>query len=814
MNRIPTISLIVLLAPAALWAQEAEVETSTAVELGVQQVDVDTNSSKFNEYRDLRDGFLLEALRFDLFDNRLGRYLELRGTNVSRDDQSVGLRTGRLGRWSLDFDWNETPHLLSNKAQTPFIDRGNGLFVLPGTAQIPFKKLQTTAADAPNVVASDARVAAFLEDTLHPVGLGTQRDRGDAELAFQVSERVGLSLLYTTDRRDGSKVGYGPIGDRPPRTLNVQLAEPVDFRTEDVTFQAGYTGQRYQVAFSYLYSDFDNDVDTFTWQNLFASPEPGSDFDVWDRAVSAFGRRPLAPDNSFQNATLTFGTDGPLDGRLTVVAAYGILEQDEELLPYSFAESVLVDPTLPRETADAEMNTTHFNVAYTFSPADRVNMNAFFRYYGLDNETPQDPWWYVTQDTSNLNGTRSYKNRRLNLAYAYDTQNLGLDTQVRLGFWRSSLKLAVEREEIGRDFREADTSEDRLRLQWRARPSNRLSLRMGYLFGNRDAEDYDGFVTRLSYWYAPADAGTDQDNPRFTFSNHPDMRRFDVIDRERQQFDLVATFTGSEAYALSATARYRTDDFDSGVRPTQPLLGTGLPEETAATPGDQLGLLEDDRWRVGLDAFFTPNPRLSWNVFAYREQADSLQRSLEFNENNKQNPSAVAASELGPWTRAASQWTADFDDQSTVFGLGASYDAVPERVTLRLESSASLGRIDIAYQGFGVTNFNGVPFPDNHQFAFRTPPTVRHDQYTADLSAEIRVRPGLDFTVGYLYDRYKIRDWQQEADTPWFESVGSEYLLRDTSRSHQWGNRLVNLGSLLAPGYQGHMGYVSLFYRF
>ena len=43
---------------------------------------------------------------------------------------------------------------------------------------------------------------------------------------------------------------------------------------------------------------------------------------------------------------------------------------------------------------------------------------------------------------------------------------------------------------------------------------------------------------------------------------------------------------------------------------------------------------------------------------------------------------------------------------------------------------------------------------------------------------------------------------------------GSEHLLRDTSRSHQWGNRLINLGSYLGPSYEAHFGAVTLTYRF
>ncbi len=813
MNRNLTLALAVLLLPPALAAQEQGIETASELEAGVQQVDVDTDSSKFNEYRDRRDGFTLFDLGVEVFDPASGRYLELRGADVGRDDQSVGLRAGRLGRWAVDADWDEIPHLLSAKAQTPFIDRGGGLFVVPAAVPITFKKLATAAPDAPGVVASDALIAAFLDDTLHPVPLGTQRERGSAAVTYRGLEAVDLRLIYTGDRRSGSKVSYGPIGDRPPRTLNAQLAEPVEYETRDVAFQADHAGERYRVGLSVRHSEFDDAVDTFTWQNLFATPAPGADFDVWDRAVSAFGRRPLAPDNRLQNAALTLGFDTPRDGRIDVTAAYGVLEQDETLLPYSFAEGVLVDPDLPRATAAAEMRTAHLNVAYGVNPTARVNLRAFYRLDDLDNRTPEDRWWYVTQDTSNLDGTRSYKNRRINLAYEHETQNLGVDALVRLDLWRSTLGLGYEREEIDRASREADTGEDRVKLQWRARPDDRLALRLRYLFGDRAADGYDTFVTRQSYWYTPAQAGADNDNPAFTFTNHPDMRRFDVSDRERHQLDFTATVTGGETFVLSATAGYRSDDFDSAVRPSQPLSGSGLPEEAASTPGDQLGLLEDDRWQLGLDGFFAPGERLTWNLFANWERTESRQRSLEFNENNKQNPSAVATAELGPWTRAGSQWSADFDDRTTVFGFGGSYVVVPDRLTLRLDSWASLGRVEIDYGGFGVASFDGAPFPDNHQFAFRSPPAIRNDQISAETRAEIQLRPQLDLVVGYLYERYRIRDWQQEADTPWFESVGSEFLLRDTSRSHQWGNRLVNLGSYLAPDYQGHVAWLSLAYR-
>lgn len=168
--------------------------------------------------------------------------------------------------------------------------------------------------------------------------------------------------------------------------------------------------------------------------------------------------------------------------------------------------------------------------------------------------------------------------------YDYARQNGGVEATWRPGFWGSSLGLGWELEQVDRAYREADTTENRLRASFRARPAGWVSLRTSYVYGKRDG-DYDPFVTGQSYWYLPSEVGTDRDNPQFAFSNHPDMRRYDVADRERQQVDGTATFTRS-AVSVSASVRYRKDDFDSGVLPIQPILGTGVLDEGAFTPGD------------------------------------------------------------------------------------------------------------------------------------------------------------------------------------------------------------------------------------
>jgi hypothetical protein len=121
--------------------------------------------------------------------------------------------------------------------------------------------------------------------------------------------------------------------------------------------------------------------------------------------------------------------------------------------------------------------------------------------------------------------------------------------------------------------------------------------------------------------------------------------------------------------------------------------------------------------------------------------------------------------------------------------------------------------VDITYSGYGVTNWDGTPYAPNHQFAFSSPPTIREDLQMLNLRVEIPVKT-LTLLVGYSYETYTLEDWQQGSNQPWVESVGADTLLRDTSRSFQWGNRLFNLGTYLAPSYNAHMGFVGLSYRF
>lgn len=779
----------------------------------VQGLSNPSNSSKLTEYRDLRDSFLASKANFFVNDRRNGWFFDFSAANLGRIDEGIRADGGRPGRWSFLAAWSEIPHNYSNHAVIPYIERSPGVLEVPATIPITFKKLATGASDKAGVLASDALIAAYQGTFLKPTPLRTQTNAGHFVAALTPTETSRLAVTFDRRGKTGSKAAFGPIGDRPPRTLNIQLTEPVDYRTNNITVAAEHEGRGYDVHAEYLFSDFENRIDTLRWQNVYATAAEGVTFDTWDRLVGTFGVRPLPPDNRYHNGTVNVGVDMPADSRLMGSVSFGRLEQNQTLLPYANFSAALANPTLPRATADALMHTMNLSADYVVTPVDRLTLRGFFRRADLNNDTRSSQWQYVTQDTSNLNGTVAFLNKRVNLPFAWDRRNGGVDGTYRLAWLHTTLQAGAERETIAREHREADTGENMVRASIRVRPRNGFSVQGRYLLGVRDSGTHNGRVTRDGYWYSQSEV-TGFNNPVLSFDNHPDMRRFDLSDRRRKQADLTVNVTAADTYAVVGFLRYRNDDFESDVVATQPLLGTGVADQFATTPGTQLGLLENRHVRSGIDVFVEPVIGLTFNAFVNYDRGTGFQRGLEFQENNKVNPSAVANASLGPWTRASSQWTADTRNRAWFGGAGTTFDIISGRAAVTVNYSRSNATIDIAYGGFGVTNFDGTPFPPTNEFAFpSSPPAIREKLDVTDVRLEIPVG-SVTLTAGYTYEKYHLVDWQQGSIDPWVEPVGSGTLLRDSSQSHQWGNRLFNLGTFLAPDYAAHLGYIGFRYRF
>jgi hypothetical protein len=780
----------------------------------------DDISAKFNEYRDLGSGIRVFDLRLLGYTPAAGRYLESFGRNLGGDDQFLSIRGGQYGTWSASLEFDSLPHRLSNNAFSPYTYAGNGLFTVPGVVGILTSTADNMFRPA-DMLENDRRIDAYLRQYLRPLPeIGTQSDALSLNLAYAPTPAFEARLAASREAREGQKITYGPLGDRPPRTLNVEIPEPIDYDERTLQFEMAYAHRLFDVTFELFAPRFENNIDTMRWQSMYFGPDSDGALDynndiilagdaIVRRAVSTVGQRPLFPDNRFTNATLSFGADGPFDGRFTATAALGNYRQNETLLPYSYSTLTTnwnSTSRLPRLTADSEMNTLLVDLQYVLNPVRGLRIRPFVRSYTLENDTPQDNWWYVTQDTaSNTTGSATYKNKRTNLAYAFERQNVGVETT-----WQAraaTFGLRLEKESIDRDFREADTDELIARFTASFRPIRRLSLRGRYTYGKRDADNYNNAAPTATYWYAPTDV-TDADNPRFTFTNHPDMRRYDVSDRRRNEFDVIASYTPVDSLSLSASFMFREHDFDSNVRPTQPLAGTSFASASGVTPGIQLGLLSQETSRLSFETNWTPSDRWGANAFISVDAIDVLQSNMAYNENSRTNAQTPQLSSAGQaWIDERSIWRAAHDDRTVTFGAGFNYTFIPDRLNLTLDYALSNGTVDIDYSGYGSTQ----PLTTTY-YAWRSPDTVEHIQHTANLGVEYTIRRNLILGLGYLFDDYSIKDWMQEPTGGWVDVV-NDYFIRDSTRDNRWGNRLPRLGGYLAPSYNANVGFVTLSYR-
>jgi MtrB/PioB family decaheme-associated outer membrane protein len=823
-------------------SEPARFDRDASVALGAAVVDQNGRSSKLNEYRDYSPGLYLDRLFYSVDDALTGRYFDLRARRLGRDDADARLEFGSFGPteqrgtrgWSVDVNWNRTPHLLSNSAQSPYVYLGNGRYQVARSVvdAIQISNINDarswTAPDAgPGRAGEDLRIARVLNDAVRPIDLGTQRDTGEIGLNLLISERTKGRVEFKRDQRDGSIVTGVGIGDRPPRSVNVQLPEPIDHNTYDFKLALEHVGRNYHVDASYLYSRFENEIDTLTWNSLFHAPgffrAGAEDYDAIRAGAGTLyatnGAIALSPDNTAQQFVLTGGVTLPMRSSLTASAAIGSMKQDEDLLPFATSNfgGTQNPDALPRRSAEAAIDTTMFNVVYAINPIRRLNLRIHYRYYDMDNKTDQIAWFGNTSDSS----SRSIFSQRYNIAYDLEQQNTGADISYHLGKL-GSLALALERERKERPQREVMvTNEDKYRLTYRVRPADRTSLTARISTSSRDGTPYNGEIVDQTYAYDPIANAGNANNPLGSFGDHPGLRRFDVTDRERDEFDLSLGFIATESFDTRLSYRVRRNDYDSEMVSVINIWDP-IRQGFFDAPVDptQLGLLRDNARQLSFDLNWAPTESLSMNAFASREIIKLDQRGRYLDENNRLF-GAVTRIVNGnlDWQDTTGQyiWDAAIDDRTNTVGLGLNFAPLGASYTLEAGYTHSLGKVAIDYVAGGRIVEDDSTNVNNYA-EWTSPPEAKFRTNSLTMHWRQSLSDSWAFGLRYLFEIHRVTDWQQEGNarhqdplSPWFvrdrdpETAG-------TSQDRA-GSRLVRLGDLLAPSYDAHVALITLEYN-
>ncbi len=545
------------------------------IDLGLAWLEDD--AALYGRYSGLDENGLAPLLSFSLQHpgERPGDWrLRLDGARLGLDSRRLSVRADRAGRQSVSLTWRELPNWTLSGGRTPFSLDAAGRHVLPGDWQ----GLQTTAGLSESAAA------------LNAVEIRSQRKRFDLGFRQRFRERWRVEVDASEERRDGNRlIGaiFGYSGGNPRGML---LPAVVDDRTQRIESRVTYSDPAgHQLGLAWYGSFYSNDRDAVTFDNAFAAHPQ------WAAGTgypAGSGRLADYPDNAAHQLRAFGNWKLGERARLGADVAVGRMRQNDLLLPYTINPGLVVDQPLPVTRLDAEMHTRLANLRLVSPWTDRGSLVVNYRFDERDNRTPSLEWQIVGADSQNQ---RPPEETRINLPYSLRRQTLDFDSRWRLsGRQRLVAGLAFRREDRD-DFAEvAQFDEWGAELGWRGRLGSFVRVRVDAERASRRFDEYRG---KAPYRAGRLPASVDPDD----FENHPELRKYNVADRDRSGLRLRLDAQPTARLSLGLNARYNRDDYDDArfglerarVRSISADAGWQLAARVSLT-----GMISSDRYRA------------------------------------------------------------------------------------------------------------------------------------------------------------------------------------------------------------------------
>jgi MtrB/PioB family decaheme-associated outer membrane protein len=584
--RIRTYVLLsaLVLAPAAARAQEAatppDAPQTGQVDVGAQVTSVSGDEARYERYRDLRSGPLLDG--FNYLREKNDWTFAATASHVGYRDQKYTVGAHRAGRVKMSFTWDQIPlfYVAEDSDQygligaTPYRVESPGVYRIDDGVQ--------TAVQGKQLSLYNAVVGQAL-----PFEIRQQRNIADFRLVYTLSKDVDLIFHLVNTTKTGEQPWAASFGF----SHAVELPGPVDTRSTDVTGQVQWGNDKGSLTAGYDGSFFHNNVPTLIWDNPLRISDQtyASAYSPGDGTSQ--GRESLWPDSSTNGVSATAAYNLPMHSRVFGNVNFSKWTQDNALLPHTINAAIPVIP-LDRTTSDVSADVTAAYLGFHTRPTDKVWFSARYKVYDYQNNTPELPVTdYVRIDqvveawalghTENFSYTRQY----LDADFSY---NLTTFTAVRAGY-------GLEHDK--RTFRQFEsTSDNTFRVSLDTTGVSWLMLRAQYDHSKRSGNGLDEEVF-------------DSDNEGAAMA-----RQYDISDRNRNRYSVITSFTPTDLVSFSVSGGYVKDD-----RPDKPF-----------------GLETTDGKFVSVGVDLSPMPKV--DVFAEYgyEKYTSLQKSRQANPGSQE----------------------------------------------------------------------------------------------------------------------------------------------------------------------------------
>ncbi len=765
-QRIGSVLLVLVSVPALLLGQDERPQHGM-IEAGTRTIwgnvygrpdlpfEPSLRNSKYNEYRDLRDGFFVRRARLK------STIWPTRNTisTSSRTRRSIATRVifGTLGAWNrfrLQFRYDEIPHTYSDTTRTPYVQSARGVLTIPLLTRT---SLQALAAST----ALPSTIQMQLVPGLNFIVPGIERRAGSALFNYDLTPHWGLLTTFSREHETGTR----PLGlifnSSPSAALSggygAEVPEPIDYFINNVRVMTEYAREGWGVQAGYVGSFFKNDTGALIFDNPFRTTDCVAALTplVCTAATQgpATGQVDLYPDNHANY--LVFAGAFRLAKRTYLLASInaGWLRQDDAFIPYT-SNALLEAQTgpLPAGSLNGKKQTLAMNYTIVENLGKNFDIKAAYRQYDYNNNTPIFSFTPVQGDIA----AADLANPTENIPFGYNKKNVEVT-----GNWffakKSSLKAGYEGEIMDRSHRDVEHStENGVVVAVDSTLRKYLSLRGSYRYSSRTPEHYKDEEAQVI-------AGGITNDQIFS-------RRFDESARTRNRADFQVMYDPTGRLSLSGFAGTLQDNYNHAGGQNSPTPLNFIAGSTY--PYYLYGVLKDLSYNAGFDGEFTLTNAISlFAEYSYERYNKTMVSRYRVPGGTTPTPLDCSISGRG-CDSPNNDWGSTAVDHVHIFTVG--WD-------VRLNKKASFN----TYYSLSAakSNVNSFPFGDptvvtgpDKFLLTGTNAAVNYPETTSrnhEMVAVFKYKMTKNLTprIEYRYQQFDSADYQTSAMTPYMGCV-------------------------------------------
>jgi len=530
MKKYSYVSAILLLPViCAPGVQAAGNEVSGFIMPTATAVHISGNKAKFSEYGDsdssISGGVEVEA------SGETG-FVNFTADEIALDNQSYKAETGLFGKFKLDAFYKEIQHNNTFDAISPFSGAGTDQLTSP----LSGVRLVTPAPPNPA--------------TWETFDFAVSRSQYGAGIRVDLLKPFFANFSVSREDREGIR----PIGTGNSN-IAAELPEPVDYKTNTMQGEIGFSQGRYFASLGYTLSDFDNAYNALNFTNLYAASGANQ-----NEFVS------LPPDNSFNKIDLKARVKMPLKSALAVAYSKAKAESEMDMFgayTYSGTKYVVV-PT--DSTFNGRVDTTNYSAVLTTSPLDFLAGKIFYKNYSTDNKSDE-----ITSTITNQTTLAVSTVNPLGL-FDYTKKTYGLEADLELP---GDVTLTPGYTREAKVLPDNITTNDKI-----------YSINAKW----KDAE-----IMAANFGYERLNREDNTESPNATTNTFaPYTRQYDIASQRRDTYKLGVDVFPSEKLDLGFTVKHQRIKYD----------------ETA------IGLTGKVDDNYGVSVNFTPNATVSISAYA------------------------------------------------------------------------------------------------------------------------------------------------------------------------------------------------------